>query len=288
MQQYAQPGMQMGSEVRFSYTGTGGELFGKLFVGMLLTMLTLGIYTSWFVAKMAEYIASRTTIAPTRHGDVKFTFVGTGGSLFGKTFVGMLLTLITGGIYLPWFLVAMYKYFAENTRAQAADGTQYQVVFDGTGGELFVMNLVGVLLCYITLYIYYPWFACKTKKYWRSHTKILENGQHVGTLDYTAQGGELLGTWFVGALLTAITFGIYLPWFIVKLKKFDQQHTRINWGGRNFGGDFLGQGGELFVINLVGGILSELTLGIYFFWFQTNKMRFDFNNTVFRELPPGT
>lgn len=29
-------------ETRLVYTGTGGALFGKLFVGVLLTMLTLG------------------------------------------------------------------------------------------------------------------------------------------------------------------------------------------------------------------------------------------------------
>ena len=73
-------------------------------------------------------------------------------------------------------------------------------------------------------------------------------------------------------------------WFQVKLFKFFAGNTRVQLHGRSFAGDFTGTGGEYFVINLVGGLLTMITFGIYVFWFIAKLLRFQFNNTVFRDL----
>jgi len=270
--------------VRPNFTGTGGELFGVLFVGMLLTMITFGIYYPWFICKMNNYVLSRTTLGPTQRGQLQLSFTGRGGELFVIALVGYLLTMITFGIYGAWFMVKLLRFFFGNTVAVAQDGTRYQLRFDGTGGELFVTVLVGYLLTMITFGIYGPWFMCKLQKVIMGRTAIVENGQQAGTLDFVGRGGELFVTMLVGGLLCAITLYIYFAWFQVKLFKFFAGNTRVQLHGRSFAGDFTGTGGEMFVIVLVGYLLTMITFGIYGFWFMAKLLRFQLNNTVFRDL----
>jgi len=41
-------------------------------------------------------------------------FLGTGGQLLVTLLVGYLLTIITAGIYGPWFICKLYKFELEN------------------------------------------------------------------------------------------------------------------------------------------------------------------------------
>jgi len=273
-----------GGGVRANFQGTGGELFVTFLVGYLLTLITIGIYASWFFCKLANFVLSNMTLGPTRRGELRLEFTGRGGELFVTFLVGYLLTLITVGIYAPWFICKLIKFFTNNTTATAQDGTRYRLHFEGTGGELFVTFLVGGLLSAITLYIYLPWFICKLRKVLYQRTAILENEQPVGNLDFEGKGGELLVIGIVGFLLMVVTATIYRFWFEVKLAKFYAENTRINYQGRTFAGAFHGTGGEYFVTILVGGLLTAITAGIYMPWFLIKLWKFDFNNLEFSEM----
>jgi uncharacterized membrane protein YjgN (DUF898 family) len=270
--------------VRASFSGTGGEMFGKLFVGFLLTAITFGIYGPWFVADLQRYVYAKTSYGPTSRGDVRLEFTGTGGSLFVTGFVGGLLTAITLGIYYPWFLCNLLRYFTDNTVAVGGDGARYQLKFEGTGGEMFVTLLVGALLCAVTLGIYMPWFICALQRTILSKTTILENGAPAGAFDFTGSGGELFGEYLLGFFLTAITLGIYSSWFQVTIHRFMLKNTRATLNGRRFVGDFDATGGQLFGVTFVGGLLTALTLGIYYFWFLVNLIRFQSEHTIVREV----
>jgi uncharacterized membrane protein YjgN (DUF898 family) len=281
------PPMGMGGgtgAVRPNFQGTGGELFVTVLVGALLSVITLYIYMPWFMCRMARYFADNTTLGPTRRGDLRLEFTGQGGELLVILLLHGLLTVITAYIYLPWFLVKLIKFFSANTQAVAQDGTRFRLEFEGTGGELFVTFLVGMILTVITLYIYMPWFICKLNKAILSRTAILENEQRVGNFDFEGTGGELFVTFLVGALLTVITLYIYMPWFQVKILKFTAENTRVHYQGRVFGGQFHGTGGEFFVTLLVGLLLTVITLYIYYPWFLVNLWKFQYNNLEFNEL----
>ena len=269
-----------GGEVRGDFSGTGGELLGQLFVGYLLTMITFGIYGPWFMCKFANFIAERTTFGPSAKGTVRFRFEGQGGQLFVTFLVGYLLTMVTFGIYAPWFMCKLAKFYADNMVATTDDGSSYKPDFQGQGGDLFVTFLVGYLLTMVTFGIYTPWFTCKLNKWFMSNTKITKNGQQVGDMDFVGEGGDLLVTFIVGYLLTIVTFGIYMPWFQVKLLAFNADNTKINIEGQRLGMRFTGQGGELFVIIFVGYLLSIVTLGIYSFWMMAKLLKWQTSNTV--------
>lgn len=272
--------MSGGGEVRGDFSGTGGELLGQLLVGYILTLITFGIYMPWFLCKFTNFIAERITFGPTAKGVVRFRFEGQGGQLFVTYLVGALLTMVTFGIYTPWFMCKLTKFFADNTVATVDDGSMYRPSFQGTGGDLFVTFLVGYLLTMVTFGIYAPWFMCKINKWFSENTKITKNGQEVGGMDFTGEGGELLVTFIVGYLLTLVTFGIYMAWFQVKLMKFNADHNKINLEGQRFGMRFTGEGGELFVIFLVGYLLTLVTLGIYSFWFMAKLFKWQYSNTI--------
>ena len=106
----------------------------------------------------------------------------------------------------------------------------------------------------------------------------------VVVVDFVGEGGNLFGTFLAGALLTMVTFGIYGSWFTVSMKKFWNQNTRIAIYNRTYALDFTGQGADLFVINLVTSLLTMVTLGIYVFWGQVKKMKWDYQNTLVRAL----
>ena len=81
-------------------------------------------------------------------------------------------------------------------------------------------------------------------------------------------------------LLTLITFGIYGAWFQVKLIKFNADHTKFNVEGKRLGMRFTGEGGELFVIIVVGYLLSLVTFGIYSFWMMAKLLKWQVSNLV--------
>jgi uncharacterized membrane protein YjgN (DUF898 family) len=271
---------QPGGEIRGDFSGTGGELLGQLLVGYLLTLITFGIYGPWFMCKFTNFIAQRVTFGPTPRGTVQFRFEGQGGQLFVTFLVGYLLTMVTIGIYMPWFICKLTKFFLDNTTVTTSDGQVYNPRFQGGGGDLFVTFLVGYLLTVVTIGIYAPWFMCKLNKWFAERTKLVNNGQESGSLDFTGEGGSLLVTFIVGYLLTIVTLGIYMAWFQVKMIKFNADNTKINLNGQRFGLRFTGEGGELFVIILVGYLLSIVTLGIYMFWMMAKLIKWQLSNLV--------
>lgn len=269
-------------ETTLDFKGTGGDLFGKVIGGALLTAITMGIYAPWFQVSLLKYVYGTTTIRGTRRGDLSLEFTGTGGELFKIGLLGALLTGITIGIYAPWFMANLIRYFDEHSVAKARDGATFQLQSQITGGELFKTYLVGALLTGITVGIYAPWFICNLQKLILQRTAIVSQGRAIGRLDFTGKGGDLFVTFLVGQLLTMITLGIYLAWFQVKMMQFMSKNTEITIGDTVMRGDFTGQGGELFVLNLVGGFLTMITFGIYGFWYLAKSLAYQLNHTVYR------
>jgi uncharacterized membrane protein YjgN (DUF898 family) len=268
-------------EAKLEFNGTGGELFKKLFVGALLVTITLGIYTPWFIVALDKYILEKTTVKRAR-GDIRLEFFGTGGALFKIGLVGALLTVVTLGIYAPWFIVELNKFFQQSSRGRTLDGAEYRLRSDMTGGQLFKAAIVGYLLTAVTLGIYMPWFIVKLQKLFAETTTILENGHHLGKVAFVGAGGELFVTMLVGYLLTAVTLGIYGAWLQVNLIKFFASNTEVSIRGRTYRGEFTGTGGEMFVTMLVGYLLTIVTFGIYGFWFMAKLLKFQLDHTMYR------
>ena len=91
----------------------------------------------------------------------------TGGllGLLGINLLMGLLCIVTLGIGAPWAICMKERWIAKHT---VIDGKQ--LVFDGTGGQLFGNYIKWFLLTIITLGIYGFWLDIKMKKWITKHT----------------------------------------------------------------------------------------------------------------------
>ncbi|MBQ1862794.1 MAG: DUF898 family protein [Clostridia bacterium] len=88
--------------------------------------------------------------------------------LIGINILGALITAITLGIATPWAVCMKESWIAQHTKI---DGRQ--MVFDGTGGQLFGNYIKWFLLTIITLGIYGFWLDIKMKKWVVKHTHLI-------------------------------------------------------------------------------------------------------------------
>ena len=92
------------------------------------------------------------------------------GGLLGMIGINILQSLIitfTLCIGLPWAVCIKANWYAKHT---TIDG--HQVVFDGTGGQLFGNYIKWLLLTLITLGIYGFWLSIKMKQWVVKHTHL--------------------------------------------------------------------------------------------------------------------
>lgn len=93
----------------------------------------------------------------------------TGGllGLLGISILQGLLTFITLGLAAPWAVCMKERWVARHT---VIDG--HQLVFDGTGGQLFGNYIKWFLLTIITFGIYGLWLGIKMKQWVVKHTHL--------------------------------------------------------------------------------------------------------------------
>ncbi len=157
--------------IHFGYRGEMGSLVKTYFVGMFLTIITLGIYGAWFTVNIRKYIVENI-----RFGNINFGFNGTGKSYFILLIKGYLLSIITLGIYLPWFAKDLANFNIDNTTA-TQNGEELTFKSSITGGDYFVLMITNFLLIIFTLGIATPWVIMRSTRF------ILENISLEGNFD---------------------------------------------------------------------------------------------------------
>lgn len=91
-------------------------------------------------------------------------------------------------------------------------------------------------------------------------------------LSYGGKQKELIMAYVKALPLFLITLGLYAPYFQVKIRRIMFNNVKIG----NVHLKFTGEGDEYLGINLGGGLLSLITLGIYSFWLMKNQFNFLF------------
>ena len=87
--------------------------------------------------------------------------------MIGTYILMVLISVFTLGIALPWALCIWQKWVADHT---IIDGKQ--MVFDGTGAQLFGNYIKWWLLCMVTLGIYSLWLPIKFRQWTTMHTHV--------------------------------------------------------------------------------------------------------------------
>lgn len=100
----------MGRSQNFQFDGGAATFLGTALLGLLITVLTLGICYPFAVVLHQRWRAKHTSIDGRR-----LVFVGSAVSLLGHWIKWLLLSIITLGIYQLWVIPRMQKWVVENT-----------------------------------------------------------------------------------------------------------------------------------------------------------------------------
>ena len=156
--------------VRFS--GTGSEYFGIWIVNLLLTLVTVGIYSAWAKVRRLQYFYRHTTLAGSSfdyHGDPVRILVGrllAFGMLIAYQVSVRLHSLLTLVILaalafaVPWLLRNSFRFRLYNTSWR---GMRFH--FRGSVASAYRVFLLNGFLSLITLYILVPFAHQRIKAY---------------------------------------------------------------------------------------------------------------------------
>jgi uncharacterized membrane protein YjgN (DUF898 family) len=145
--------------IRFGYTGDRKELFGIFLKGFFLTIITLGIFSSWFTINIRRYIFSNI-----KAGNATFVYTGDGADYFWLNVKGRILTMLTLGVYIFWWQKDQFDFFVNNTRIEQ-DGDAVFLNSTATGKGFAGLMIVNLLIIVCTLGLGYPWALTRTMSF---------------------------------------------------------------------------------------------------------------------------
>lgn len=157
-------------EIRFSFWGKSAEFTRIFLLGLILTILTLGLYYPFFLSKNYAFMVSHT-----HFGNHSFKFSGHGRDLFGAFLKALALSIPTLGLCWFWFLAKKQCYFWERT---SFGKTRFRSTVTGKG--LLRLNLFNLLLLIGTAGLAWPWVKIQRTRY------ILDNLLVLGPLELEA------------------------------------------------------------------------------------------------------
>jgi uncharacterized membrane protein YjgN (DUF898 family) len=237
-----------------------------------------------------------------------FGFQGSIGRYFGINLLGLFLSVITAGIYFPWFIARITRYLAGETSYKGSP-----LRFEGKGGRLFVIVLLTLLIPVIAVTVVVAlagmrWGDLSNAFY--SPTRVLllilaalillaflsaylygvyrwvfTNLRYEGrAVRWTTEfWGATAYIWFQ-LLLSLITIGIYAPAAYIRLYRYFVNRTIVDKEQQPFGGlAFEGAVGKGFGLLWGQGLLCLITAGIYIPWAAARVGRWYLSNTSFQE-----
>lgn len=226
---------------RFTFIG-GGRTFLKIsFINLIKTVFTLGIYRFWAKTNVRKYIWDQTLFT----GD-RFSYHGTGKELRNRAFR-------FGGVIFLLGLINIY------------------IMFNiGLEESKDFFNLLSLLIVtMIPVFLVGVWKYQLSRTAWRN-IRFSFRGKRMNALTLYIMGG----------IITAMTLGLYWPFFKMKSEKFWREHS---WFG-NIQFRFSGTGKDFFGKFAIAAFLTPFTLGFYLFWFIADLKRYLWSHTHVGEL----
>jgi len=215
----------------FEFDGTFGQFIGKLILGLFLSIITLGIYSPWFITKIQKFFVDNTS-----HDSNKLEFSGTAVKLFKILFFTTFLPLLAMIIVLIYI---QFKY----------GGTDAKTIG-------YYINGFTILIMIPYMYYFYKWMV---------NLKFREFAIRWETGFWNSCGKILLEMF-----LTIITAGIFYPLAMIRLYKYflGKTFATSEISRKEFGYDL--EGGKDFLFIWGQLLLTIVTLGIYYPWAYCN------------------
>jgi uncharacterized membrane protein YjgN (DUF898 family) len=154
--------------VPFRLTDGAASFAKTFFLGILLTIVTLGFYAPVLANRLYRISMNHTGL-----GTKLFEYRGDDMAVFKIGVKGILLMLVTFGLYAFWYNAAIARYRAEHTWF---DGARGEIRL--TGMDLFALTMLQIFGLTFTLGLAFPWVTTYTLRFG------LERLWFVGSIDY--------------------------------------------------------------------------------------------------------
>jgi uncharacterized membrane protein YjgN (DUF898 family) len=189
------------------FTGSGAEYFGIWIVNLLLTLLTLGIYSAWAKVRRLQYFDRHTELA-----GASFDFHGRPLAILIGRLIALILLLLYSygtrhpsaltlaivlviGLAMPWLLRNSLRFRLYNTSWR---GLRFS--FRGSLGGAYRVFLLNFVLTVLTLYLLAPFFHHRLKRYQHDNSWFGRSA-----FSFHASAGSFYGLYLVlaGAMIVA-------------------------------------------------------------------------------------
>ena len=261
-----------------NFSGEGLDFFLLLLKNLLLTVITLGIYSFWAKVEVQKYLSRHTFYLKESfdfHGTGKEKFIGFlkgMGLLIAAAVVYAVLLRIVGALVgmdiaqiimgiaayvailalVPMIIVGQRRYFLSRSSWRGV-----RFIFAGKWQDLAKIIVRDGILSVLTLGIYIPWFIFHYEQY-----KISRSCFGTEKFSFDGEAGEFVKIYFKGLFLSIITVGIYLFWFEAAYQRYIWNHTSFQ--GKKM--DCTLSGGTLFVTAIVNILIVVFTLSLGTAW----------------------
>jgi len=232
----------------FLFEGSLGRFAPKALKWLLLSIITLGIYTPWYVRNYINFYLENLS-----YKNEKGEFQSRAGTLLKYMFLLVYLPVIVLTVIMAFFLIRssgnfypesgflfgaaavvivflilipfIYFYFLWLINIRFAG---YKITFNRSLSETAGFLIVQILLSIITVFIYYPAACVKIFKFLAEGTSLAtEAGSEAGSFGFDGPAGKGFGLLWGQALLSIITVGIYGPWAMSKVSSWFISNTFI-------------------------------------------------------------
>lgn len=183
------------------------SILGEDLTDLVLTVLTIIIFVG--LSPIIAVGKRRYLLARSCWRNIRFRFTGGIWELSKINMIGVLLSILTLGLYYPFYAVQRKRYYINNSYF-GSEPFRYT----GEGSELLTISLKGLFLSIITLGIYGSWWSAAVFNYHWSHTTFQDK-----PIAASLSGKELLIVRILSVLLIVCTLGIGIPFAMVMYKR---------------------------------------------------------------------
>jgi uncharacterized membrane protein YjgN (DUF898 family) len=174
-----EPPMPAPASEAFRFTGNGGDYFRIWIVNLLLTVLTLGIYSAWAKVRRLQYFYQHTELAGSRfdyHGNPLSILKGRVIALllvlaynfsFNISLIVGLVTVLVIALAFPWLLRNSLRF-----RAHYSSYRGLRFSFRGSLADAYITFLGYGILAFVSLYIVAPLFHQRLKRYQHGNARF--------------------------------------------------------------------------------------------------------------------
>ncbi|WP_372571525.1 YjgN family protein [Ruegeria jejuensis] len=192
------------SKAGFEFRGTAREFFGIWIVNLLLSILTLGIYSAWAKVRTKKYFYQSTYVAG-RNFDYHATgmqiMIGRLIVIAGIVAYALLSTNEIAAVVMILGLIALIPYLLVRSlrfNARMSSWSNIRFTFHGSFGSALKVYYLYPFLAALSLYTAWPFVTRATQRF-------LANGHGLGTTRFSFSSA--IGP-FYKALVAAIIWGL--------------------------------------------------------------------------------